>query len=362
MLTWNRQRDGGLTEARKRSRCRCMALRLCALLLGLMTVMVSQGCTPWYFHPTTLETPDGRVAYKLLAQHVSMDTYRTTLTRRQDGRSISCSLDGKAQAMALSPKGDMLAVGLCGELGGASHRVIMLQSDTLRILKQIPIIMPEVVTDPNGHVEDIQRFDCIAMSSDSKTLATYFWKYTRRGGYESIIALWDTETGGLLREMIMPKLGTPPPVGHVRGEEVTSMVFSPDGSLLGVSGGWPIKGEDVESPDGFIKVWRIADGKDVAMLRPKGHMFVWNLCFDGGARHVAAWGWVGRGTQRSAAAFIWSLPEGKKVAEKVFPGRVRSISWTHEREAFEIHTAKEGTTYLRGTLGSGPLLSKTIVV
>jgi hypothetical protein len=314
--------------------------------------MASYGCHPGYT-PITLETPDGRVFYNLLAHHVSYDTYRSTLRRWQDGRSISHSLDGKAEAMALSPKGDILAVALSGAWWGDIHRVIMLQSDTLRVVKELPIIMPEVATDSDGYAPSIQRFDCIALSKNTKRLATYFWKYTRRGGYESIIALWDTETGGLLREMSMPKPGTPPPVPYVRGEEVSSMAFSPDGSLLGVSGGWPIKSEDVEQPDGFIKVWRIADGKDVAMLLPKGHTFLWSLCFDGGARHVAAWDWVGRGTQRSAA-FIWSLPEGEKVAEKVFPGRIRSISWSHEREAFEIHTAKEGTMYLQpGIKGSG---------
>jgi hypothetical protein len=176
--------------------------------------------------------------------------------------------------MALSPKGDMLAVGLFGELVGASHRVIMLQPDTLRMVKQIPIILPEVVTDPDGYAPSIQRFDRIAISNDLKMLATYFWKPSRRGGYESIIALWDTETGGLLREMSMPKPGTPPPVPYVRGEEVSSMAFSPDGSLLGVSGAWPIKGVNVGGKSGdTIQIKSSPRGDEVALNGAKiwGH-------------------------------------------------------------------------------------------
>jgi len=341
----NRRRDRSLIVAPRPDPATGTMLRICFLIPCLLAVMASSGCHSG-FCPITVETPDGRVVYTLLAHMKADDTYRTTLTRRQDDRSLSHSLDGKGEAIALSPKGDMLAVAMGNPQGGCSHQVIMLQPDTLRIVKQIPIILPEVVTDPDGYAPSIQRFDRIAISNDLKMLATYFWKQSRQGGHESIIVLWDTETGGLLREMSMPKPDTPPPGRYARGENVSSMAFSPDGSLLGVSGAWPIKDVNVEQPNGFIKAWHIADGKDVAMLRPKGHMFLWSLCFDGGARHVAAWDWVGRGTQRSAA-FIWSLPEGEKVAEKVFPGRVRSISWAHEREAFEIHTAKEGTTYLQ---------------
>jgi len=343
----NRQRDRNLKVAPRPTPTTCTMLRLCVLIVGLLVVMVSYGCNPSYT-PITVETPDGRVVYNLLAR-LEDDTFRTTLTRRQDDRSISRSLDGKGEGMALSPKGDILAVALFGAPWGDIHRVMILHADTLRVVKELPIIMPEVATDPDGYAPSIQRVDCIALSNDSKRLAMYFTTFSRRGGYDSIFTLWDTETGGLLREMRIPNPDTPTTPSYASGSEVSSMGFSPDGSLLGVSGvwAWPIKIPNAEQqPDGFIKVWRIADGKDVAMLRPKGHVFLWSLCFDGKACHVAAWDWIGHGTEDSAVS-IWSLPEGEKVAEKVFPGRVRSITWVHEREAFAIQTAKEGTKFVQ---------------
>jgi len=254
---------------------------------------------------------------------------------------MSLSLEGKGEAIALSPDGRTLAVALsCSSkqtgLPSITHRVAMVRAGTLGLLGWLPITIPHVAGDSEAYVRPIQRFDCLALSPGSKKLATYFWKPSQEEGSESVVALWDTETGRLLRELRMPEPDASLR-GQIHSENASSMAFSEDGAFLGVSGAWRPKDPHVEQPDGFIRVWRLSDGRAVATLRPKGLSFVWNLCFDGPSHHVAGWHWIGEGTQRSAVT-IWALPEGEQTREEVFGSRIRSITWTDERDGFEVRT------------------------
>lgn len=318
-------------------------------ILAVVVLMSSQGCAPQYA-PVYLETPDGRVMYVLTTKAVGRSFY-TRLTRQEDGRGMELYLEGKAEAMALSPDGGTLAVALtCFSkqtgLPSITHRVAMVRAGTLRLLGWPPITMPHVAGNSGAYVRMIVRLDRLALSPGSKTLATYFWKPLQEGGYESVVALWDTETGCLLRELRMPE----PDArlrGQIHGEGASSMAFSEDEAFLGVSGAWRLKHPDLEheQPDGFIRVWRLSDGRAVATLRPKGLTFVRNLCFDGPSHHVAAWHWIGEGTQRSAVT-IWALPEGEQTRQEVFGSRIRSITWTEERDGFEVWTDQRTPTYM----------------
>ncbi|MCD4824394.1 MAG: WD40 repeat domain-containing protein [Phycisphaerae bacterium] len=309
-------------------------------ILAVVVLMSSQGCI-WQYWPIHLEAPDGRVAYSLTTK-AKKDSYHTRLTRRQDSGSMSLFLEGKAESMALSPDGQMLAIALAECSTHITYRVILVQANTLRVLRQLPIALPDVTRDSDGYMPSIQRFDCMALSHDSKKLATYFWKPSQEG-YKSVVALWDTKTGGLLQELRLPEhdaiLRT-----QVYTEDVASMAFSENGAFLGMSGAWSIK-DDVEQPDGFIRVWRLSDGKDIATLRPKGLRFLWSLCFDKPAHHVAGWHWIG-GDDRRSAVTIWALPKGEQTGKKVFDSKVRSITWSHEKNGFAVRTDQSSLTYM----------------
>lgn len=318
-----------------------------APILGLMAAMMT-GCGPTYA-PIGVETPDGRVAYTLTTQ-VEGHVYRSTLTRREDNHSLPQRLDGKAEAMALSPNGDALVVALSASGAAVTHRVVLLRADTLATIKQLPILMPALAAGPDGNPPSIQRFDRLALSDDAKTLATYFWKPAEQGGHESVVALWDVATGGLLRELHLPQPDASLlDVAHT--ENVSSMAFSKDGALLGVCGAWSIKIPDKPQPNGFVRVWRVSDGQDVAAFRPAGQRFLRDMCFDGAGRHVAAWSWMGRATQECAVT-VWSLPGGKKVAERTFRTKIKAIRWSDEKDAFEV-LHKQGQAYLPPSASTG---------
>jgi len=268
------------------------------------------------------------------------------LNRQEGDRNVDLYLEGKAEAMALSPDGRTMAVAVsCAArqpgLPSITHRVAMVRAGSLELLRWLPIAMPHVAGDSESYVRPIARFDLLALSPDSKKLATYFWKPSEEGGHESVVALWDTETGRLLGELRVPEPAAPLR-GHIHGENATSMAFSEDGAFLGMSGGWSLKSQR-GVPHGFIRVWRLSDGKGIVTLRHQGKLsFMRNLCFDGPTHHVAAWHWTGEGT-RSAVVTIWALPEGEQTNERVFGSRIRSITWSDERDGFEVWTTDQRT-------------------
>ncbi len=275
------------------------------MFLGVIAVAIlGSGCT-YSYAPIKLETPDGHVSYRLTIKEAK-GSYRSRLTRQQDGESRFLSLKGKAESMALSPNEQLLAIALSTSSPEIPHRVIILESDTLKLTGQLPITMPDVTREPDEYRPTIQRFDLLAISHDSRLLATYFWKPSRQGGHESVIVLWNLETGRLLRELQLPDPNGPLQ-RQILGENVSSMVFSQDDAFLAVSGAWSIKDPHVEQPDGFISVWSLSDGKQVATWRPEGSRFLWNLCFDESAAYVAASTWGNKDTQQSVVT-IWALP------------------------------------------------------
>lgn len=330
------RRPRGSIFVRKGTWCSYALVAAGALMIAL------QGCGPTYC-PISLESRDGQVRYRSVVS-VHRDSYRTTVTKREGGRYTSLPLIGKAESMVSSPDGKVLAIAL-SRGSKITYRVVLVETANLNIWKQFPIAAAKLGTAGDAdYAPTIQRFDCMALSDNSRLLATYYWKPSSPGGHESVVTLWDTESGDFIRELRLPKpddalLAT----GH--GESVSSMAFSENGSFLGVSGAWSIKVPHVEQPDGFIRVWRVSGGKDVATLRPKGRVFLWNLCLDHTGSYLAGWSWTGEGTE-CAQISIWDLAEGKEIAGKLIVGRVRGIVWSDKTGLFKVYTAQNQEVYI----------------
>ena len=86
---------------------------------------------------------------------------------------------------------------------------------------------------------------------DGKTIAT-------AGGWnDNVVQLWDAQTGAHKKTF----------TGHTKHEQVNSVVYSPDGSII-ASG----------SKDGTVRLWDVATGKHKATLRHEGwanFLFPW---------------------------------------------------------------------------------------
>ena len=309
---------------------------------ALITALHGCGYT---YRPISLRSRDGQVEYRCHTSTKALsDSFRTTVTRREGKRCTSLPLIGKAASMVLSPDGEVLAIAL-SRGSTITYRVVLIETADLKIWKQLPITAAKL--GPAGNTDDAPttvRLKCMALSDNSRMLATSYWKLSPRGGYESGVTLWDTQCGDFIRELRLPE------ARRHRGT-VVSMAFSEDGSFLGGSGSmaWNVKDPDVEQPDGFIRVWRVSDGKDVAALRLKGRYCVWNVCLDHTGSYLAASSWGGQAAGYAQQVSVWRLAEGKEIARKVIVGRVRDIVWLRKTGVFKVYTAQNREVYVSPT-------------
>lgn len=331
---------------RKGTWCSYALVAICALMTAL------HGCG-YTYRPISLRSRDGQVEYRCHTSTKALsDTFRTTVTKREGKRCTSLPLIGKAASMVLSPDGEVLAIALsCGST--ITYRVVLIETADLKIWKQLPIAAAKL--GPAGNTDDastIVRFDCMALSDNSRMLATYYRKYSPRGGNETGVTLWDTQCGDIIRDLRLPEPDESfSLLARRHGGKVVSMAFSEGGSFLGVSGSraWDVKDPDVEQPDGFIRVWRVSDGKDVATLRLRGRFCVWNVCLDHTGSYLAATSWGGQGTGYAQQVSVWHLAEGKEIARKVIVGRVRDTVWLRKTGVFKVYTAQNREVYVSPT-------------
>ncbi len=310
-------------------------------VIAIVTGAVIQGCGFTYC-PILLEAPNSEVRYVCTTRTRGgrfATTYATTIAERKGGKQRFLSLDGKAESMAVSPDGKMLAVAVSLDVendDGIAYRVFLIETANLTIYKQLPIVAAK--PGPERHPDyapSIQRFDCMALSDDSRLLAAYYWKPSPRGGHESVVTLWDTESENFIRELHLPEPDESL-WGTIHGENVSGMAFSADDALLALSGAWSIKDPHAIQPDGFIRVWGVSDGQDIATFRPKRSEFWWNLCLDNTGSYLAGSSWTGQGTRVS----VWSLPDGQEVASHVVDGRIRPITRGDSEGTFHIWTVQ----------------------
>ncbi len=309
------------------------------MILAIGLAVTSHGCSPQYA-PFRIETDDGSIKY-LLTTRITRGDFNTRLTRYGKDDTLSISFDGKGEEMAISPDARTLAVAI--SVFGRAPYIALIQADTLSVASHIPIIVPKVIDDV-GYSPSVRGIDCLSLSHGSDKVAAYLSKPSPQGGHEAVILVWDTPSGKLLRELQLPQ-----PDAYLQGkiysENVSSMAFSAKGELLAASGAWSIKDPHVEQPDGFIRVWRVSDGKDVATLRPKGRVFLWNLCLDHTGNYLAGWSWTGQGTE-CAQVSVWHLAEGKEIVGKLIVGRVRGIVWSEKTGVFKVYTAQNQEVYI----------------
>lgn len=320
-----------------------------ALVTAVALMIAVPGCGPTYC-PFSLESRDGQVEYRSVVR-AHGDSFRTTLTKREGDRSTSLRLVGKAEAMALSPDEKVLGIAL-SRGSTITHRVVLIETASLKIRNQLPI--PAGTPGPVGnadYVPSIHSFRRMALSDSSRLLATKYMKPSPRGGHEPVVTLWDTKSGDFIRELRLPEADALPS-GIPRGRSVSSIAFSGDGALLALSELWIAKDPRAREIDVFIRVWNVSDGNDVAVLRPKGRNFVWDLCLDHTGSYLAGWSWVRQGTGRAQVQVrVWRLAEGKEVAGKLIVGRVRDIVWGEKMGVFKVYTAQNQQVYVSPVKG-----------
>jgi len=308
-----------------------LSLRSAVNILTIGLVVMSYGCTPQY-EPMRVEASDGVNEYTL-ATKAKGSSYVTVLTKAATPESLSISFEGKGEALAIGPDGRLLAVALSSTSARGS-RIALVCPESLCELRSIPIAGEDTGIVDGTYSPSPQRIDRLVLSGNSANLAAYYWKPSQRG-HISVIAVWDTTTGRQLHELALPE---PPPSVQAQGcaENVSDMTFSHRATYFAASGAWSIKRPDTDQPDGFVRVWRLADGKEVSTFRPAGARFVRSLCFDREANKLAGWHWGSRQGER--LVIVWSLPKGGQVCKKAVGSKVRSIVWSISDEGFTIRT------------------------
>jgi WD40 repeat protein len=215
---------------------------------------------------------------------------------------------GPLSCVALSPDGIWLATGSAG-----GEETVCLRDAASGLAVRQLAVSAELRAEENAAIlhrypyyERLERLPqgesrsatCLAFSADGRQLAT--------GGNASCVWLWDAERGGFL--------------GH-RGnlEEVSEVVFSPDGRYLAECG------SECGPEGGLIRVWDALGGREVQVLcqdtgqpaapltpNPDGTTsqklsWVYCLAFSPDGR------WLAAGSR--SLVRVWDLTEWKSVAE-----------------------------------------------
>jgi WD40 repeat protein len=151
---------------------------------------------------------------------------------------------------------------------------------------------PSVQTTLKGHTGTVYS---VAFTMDGKTLAS--------GGGERTVILWDVATG---TQRVMLSGHT----GHVR-----SVAFTKDGKTLASAGG----SDDFARPDGTVRLWDVAAGRELAVLKHDHEVFCVAFSPDGKILAAAS----------SSGVILWDLPKRKRLATlKVDGASVFSVAFT----------------------------------
>jgi hypothetical protein len=132
-----------------------------------------------------------------------------------------------------------------------------------------------------------QRFrsEHVALTSDGQLLAT-----TVRKGGKSVITLWDTNSGRMVRE-----------ISTEQTAHSWDLAFSHDGSLIAYS-----------TEDGMIGIWEVSTGSSLPPIHYIPRIMSIAFSPDGA--------WIAAGTDRGRFA-VWDVKTGVKLTEKICHAR-----------------------------------------
>lgn len=134
----------------------------------------------------------------------------------------------------------------------------------------------------------------VAYSADGRYLAT--------GSYDRSAKVWDAATAKELATL----------VGH--NATVEAVAFSPDGKILATG-----------SYDATVKLWDWASGKELATFRGHTNM-IRSLAYSPDGKTVAS------GSHDNTIR-LWDVESGKARAQLHHMGAVRSLAFSHDRQA-----------------------------
>ncbi len=145
-------------------------------------------------------------------------------------------------------------------------------------------------------------FNSIALSPDGAQVAGIVTYSYPEGYVGSEIAVWDAQSGSLLREFPAHNGGNG---SSAYGGDVKAIAYSPDSTRMVTGAG-----------DGQLIVWDTATGEQRAIL-PTGGSGTWALAFQPGSAYLTTFIWH---DQTRAALQTWDIDRQQKTAEIALNG------------------------------------------
>lgn len=146
------------------------------------------------------------------------------------------------------------------------------------------------------------QITCVSFASNSQTFAT--------GHEDSVVRLWDSETGGLLQSFKGCR------------SQVTSVAISRDGRRLAAG-----------SQGGDVQVWDLATGDEIAgRTAPESAIGCVRWSHRGDRLAITLGDW----SQREPAIFVWSPDENVILAEQLLREPAGAIQWLAQDDALVI--------------------------
>ena len=178
-------------------------------------------------------------------------------------------------------------------------------------LPYLPGKLPENVARIFGNYRLRHGMDitAVAFSPDGKTLAT--------GGSDRLVKLWDLANG---HEKLTLS-------GHA--DQVRVLAFSPDGKILASGGGGvPVAGSTTEAQS-EIRLWNVADGKELRNLNGSGH-YSMSAVFSHDGKYLIA-SHAGKQGGPAGLVTIHDVATGElKRTISDFRVRVGSVAFNHD--------------------------------
>jgi RNA polymerase sigma factor (sigma-70 family) len=161
---------------------------------------------------------------------------------------------------------------------------------------------------------------CVAFSPDSQIVAAggFSAKYGRaeESSSTSVVRLWRRD-GATLRPLWEAKPDHEAPLGS-RSQGIRSLAFSPDGKYLATGG----------QANNFIRLWKVADGKEVRHFRASGPE-VGALAFAPTGNALAS------GSDNGELA-LWDPATGTKTWHSKQPGEVRALAFAPDGKTLAV--------------------------
>jgi RNA polymerase sigma factor (sigma-70 family) len=161
---------------------------------------------------------------------------------------------------------------------------------------------------------------CLAFSPDSQMVAAggFLAKYGRseETSSTSVVSVWRRD-GASLRPLWEAKPDHQAPLGG-RSQGIRSLAFSPDGKYLATGG----------MANNFLRLWKVADGKEVRHVRASGPE-VGALAFAPGGNALAS------GSDDGELA-LWDPAAGTKTWHSKQPGEVRALAFAPDGKTLAV--------------------------